>query len=278
MGKKIMERISIMSYPYCHYSFEYFLNSMEKFNVKNIELWGGSPHIYFEDFSREKANDIKGRVASSGMKISAYTPEQVLYPYNIAAREPEIRKRSLDYFIKNIGIAAQIGSPIILVSAGWGYLDESREAAFDRSIGSMKTLAHIAQENGVMLALEALTKISSNLVNHASELADMVSAVSSTSLAGMLDVGQMAILGETVSDYFKALGKAPVYMHIMDGRPAGHLAFGDGILPVDKYIKEALDLGYQGIFSMEMNDRQYYLDPDRAISSSLAILQGWLTD
>lgn len=276
MKKDVLKRISVMSYPYCHYTFEYFLKAMERFEVKNIEIWGGSPHLYYEDMTPDVLRRMKNEIVSRGMKVTAYTPEQVLYPYNLAAKEPGIRKRSIEYFKKNINIALELGSPLLLVSAGWGYLDENREEAMARSCESLQAISGYALEHGITLALEALTKISSNLINYADELARMVSDVCSPALAGMLDVGQMGILGETVEDYFKALGNPPVYMHVMDGRPAGHLAFGDGTLPVYHYINEALRLGYTGYFSMEMNDRQYYLEPDPAIGRSLEILKGWM--
>jgi len=248
---------------------------MENFQIKYIEIWGGSPHLYYEDITQEKLCKIKDKIASRGMKISAFTPEQVLYPYNIAAREPEIRKRSIEYFKKNIQIAVELEAPILLINAGWGYLDESKEEAWKRSMESLSIIAEYALKHEITLALEPLTKISSNLINYSDELAQMISEVKSPVLSGMLDVGQMAILGETVEDYFKALGKSPVYIHIMDGKPEGHLAFGDGILPVEHYINEAIRLGYEGYFAMEINDRRYYLEPDYAIGKSLEKLKSW---
>ncbi|HCX97126.1 MAG TPA: hypothetical protein DHU26_09225 [Spirochaetaceae bacterium] len=270
------ERVSVMSYPYCHYTFEYFLDAMERFGVHKIEIWGGSPHLYYEDMGPRELGQMKEDIVSHGCSVSAYTPEQVLYPYNLAAKESSIRMRSIEYFKKNIRIAAELGAPVLVISAGWGYLNESKEEALDRSRGALRELAAYARDSGVILALEPLTKISSNLINYANELARMVSEVSSPALAGMLDVGQMGILGETVEDYFKALGGAPVHIHIMDGSPAGHLAFGDGILPVYSYLRDALLLGYKGCFTLEMNDRQYYLEPNKAIDRSLDILKSWI--
>lgn len=270
------ERVSVMSYPYCHYTFGYFLDAMERFGVHKIEIWGGSPHLYYEDVGPRALRQMRKDIASHGCSVSAYTPEQVLYPYNLAAREDAIRARSVEYFKKNIHIAAQLGAPLLVISAGWGYLNEDREKVLDRSRSSLGELAAYAQDEGEILALEPLTKISSNLINYAADLARMVSEVASPALAGMLDVGQMGILGETVEDYFKALGGAPVHVHIMDGRPVGHLAFGDGILPVNSYLRDALRLGYEGCFTLEMNDRQYYLEPDKAIGRSLEILKSWI--
>ena len=268
-------QISVMSSCYCHYSFDYFLNSMNCLNIKNIEIWGGWPHICYDDLSFTQIQSKKNKINRLGINIVAYTPEQVQYPYNIAIEEPELRKRSIDYFKKNIEIAKELGAPIMIVSSGWGYLDEQKNMALERSCDSLRKLSDYAQDNGITLALEVLTKISSNIVNYSYELAKMVSQVNSPALKGMLDVGQMSILGETVRDYFAALGESPVYIHIMDGQPAGHLALGDGVLPVKDYIDEAYALGYSGYFSMEINDRRYFLDPDKAIGQSLGKIKEW---
>lgn len=274
----MLTRFAFMSYPYCHYTFEYFLKDMDRFGIKNIEIWGGSPHLYYKDVTPDSLQRMKNEIESHHIKVVAYTPEQVLYPYNIAAREPKIRKRSIEYFKENIRIATILGSPLMIVSAGWGYLDESKGEALKRSCDSLKIVSEYAMEYGITLALEPLTKISSNLINYAAELAEMISDVSSPALAGMLDVGQMAILGETVEDYFNALGRQLVHIHVMDGKPEGHLAFGDGILPVEHYVNEALRLGYNGYFSMEMNDRRYYLQPDIAIQQSIKAMKNWTVD
>jgi protein FrlC len=275
MKKNVMERIAVMSACYGHYSFGYFLRSMQRFGVRHIEIWGGSPHICSDDRTLNRVTSLKQKTDALGMDIIAYTPEQVQYPYNIAAQESDIRSKSIDYFKKNIDITAALQSPIMLINAGWGYLDEAKEAAWDRSRTSLRHLALYAKEQGVMLALEVLTKISSNLINYSYELAKMISEVNEPSMKGMIDVGQMSILGETIANYFDALGEPPVHIHIMDGQPAAHLALGDGILPVKSYIDEVIVHGYEGIFSMEINDRRYFLEPDKAIEQSLDTLTTW---
>ena len=38
-------QLSIGNYTYPLHSFDYFLNSMERMGVKQIELWAAEPHL-----------------------------------------------------------------------------------------------------------------------------------------------------------------------------------------------------------------------------------------
>ena len=71
-------------------------------------------------------------------------------------------------------------------------------------------------------ALEPLTKISSNLINYATELADMISDI--IACIGRDGCWSNGNTRETVEDYFNAW-VVSLSTHVMDGKPEGHLAF-----------------------------------------------------
>jgi sugar phosphate isomerase/epimerase len=141
-----------MNLHYLNYSLEYFLNSMAKNEIPNIELWGGFPHLYSEDVTLGQAVQLRKEIESRGLNLVCYTPEQLMYANNIAAKEPDIH------------------------------------------------LLHI---------------------------------------------------------------------HVIDGTPSGHLAVGDGTLPIDKYLKEIDEFNYQGYLSLELAASSYYPDPDKSLIRSI---------
>ena len=57
------------------------------------------------------------------MSVTAYTPEILAYPYNIASEDDEVRRESIAYIERNIWIAAQLEAPVMLLSPGWGMWD-----------------------------------------------------------------------------------------------------------------------------------------------------------
>ena len=48
--KLIREQFAVMNNAYRRYSFSYFLDSMERLGLYQIDLWGGSPHFYARVF------------------------------------------------------------------------------------------------------------------------------------------------------------------------------------------------------------------------------------
>ncbi|MFA6941378.1 MAG: TIM barrel protein, partial [Clostridiaceae bacterium] len=74
-------------------------------------------------------------------------------------------------------------------------------------------------------------------------------------------------------DYFRALGKDLVHIHFIDGKPRGHLAWGDGILPLEKYVESLNSNNYEGYLTLEITDSGYLLNPEKAVGKSIEKLK-----
>jgi fructoselysine 3-epimerase len=261
--------ITGMNLHYLNYSLDYFLNSMVKYEIPNIELWGGFPHLYSEDVSLADTARIRKEIESRSLNLVCYTPEQLMYANNIAAKESDIRNRSIDYYLKNIEITAELGTKLMLMTSGWGYYNEPISEAWSHSRESLAILAHKAEESGVTLLLEPLQPFESNLITNVKTLKRMLQEINLDSLKGMMDIVAMAVAGETVKAYFETLGADLLHIHVIDGTPSGHLALGDGTLPIVNYLKEIDAFNYQGYLSLELAASSYYPEPDKAFEKSI---------
>lgn len=263
------KQITAMNIHYRFFPVEYFLDSVAKNGFKCIELWAASPHFYIDDVGPKEIVSLRRKIQSKGLEIICFTPEQCVYPVNIAAREQKIRKRSIEYFEKAIDISADLECGLVLITSGWGYFSEPKDQAWSRSRDSIEKLSRKAEKRGITLVLEPLRTDESNLITSLPTLSKMLSDVSSDALKGMIDTIPMALAGESVSDYYKILGNNLRHIHFVDGKPRGHLAWGDGILPLKKYITELENISYSGHLSLEITDSMYYLDPGSADRRSL---------
>ena len=45
-----LDQLAVMSVQYVQYTFDYFLDSMDRCGIHNIDLWGGSPHFCRLDY------------------------------------------------------------------------------------------------------------------------------------------------------------------------------------------------------------------------------------
>ncbi|RNB87169.1 hypothetical protein EDM56_15930 [Brevibacillus fluminis] len=276
MTRLSRSQITGMNFHYIHYPLAHFLDAMSRLHVTRIELWGAEPHCYVEELGAGEIRAIRQMAASRGLSIVCFTPEQCMYPINLAAAETEWRERSIRYFEKSIAAATELESPYVLVTPGWGYRCEPAEEAWKRSRDSLERLAHTASGQGVTLALEPLTPVESNLVNDAKTLGRMLQEISSPQLKGMLDTIPMAVNGESIQEYFQALAKDLVHIHFVDGNPDGHLAWGDGNLPLASYLQQLEENGYAGSLSLEFTSARYWISPDAAVNQSLDALAPYM--
>ena len=113
---------------------------------------------YFE------ADELRRKIESRGLSVRSLCPENVVYPWQYAARKPLHAQRSLAYFKHGIELAEVLGAPYMSINSGWGDWDEDREEAWKRSAEHLAILADYAGEHGVTLCMESLRPEESNLV------------------------------------------------------------------------------------------------------------------
>ena len=271
----IAEQFAVMNNAYVAWSFDYFLDSMERLGLNHIDLWGGVQH--FDAFAMDagKNDAFRRRLEARGMRVIAYTPELLAYPFNFASPEACVRRASVDYAKRNIEICAALECGIMLLSPGWGLQDIPLNRSRQWSDDCLFILAEHARGNGIRLALEHLTPQSSNLLTNCGAVIDTLRRVDHPALGIVLDLGQMSLFGEQVEDYMGPLGNKLFHVHIMDGTPASHLAFGDGVLPLESYHRTLLNAGYTGHFTLEINDGRYAARPHEALAQCVAGLCEW---
>ena len=85
-----------------------------------------------------------------------------------------------------------------------------------------------------------------------------------TAVFAMSDTVAMGVAGETPRQWFERLGEKIVHCHFSDGRPYGHLVWGDGVFPLERYLDVLNEFGYEGMLGQEITDGRYLEDPKAA--------------
>lgn len=263
-------QVSVMNIQYGYYPLEKFLDDAVRAGVRNVELWGASPHFHLEDMTYRDVAAVRRQMHTRNLKLVCYTPEQCVYPVNLGAHSQAQRRRSLKFFEDNLRAAAELGTDKMLVTTGWGYMDDSdREDAWNYAREGLLSLAEMAADYGMMLALEVLRRDESNLVYDLKSLLKMLDQLNHKNVGGMIDTIPMALAGERPADYLEALGDNLIHVHFIDGAPRGHLAWGDGILDMTAYLEDFSSYGYSGFLSLEITDGRYRMDPTASVIQSV---------
>lgn len=272
--KKIKKnQIAVMNIQYKYFPLTSFLDDAVNNEVENIELWGAAPHFHLEDLTYREISGLRREIESRGLKLVCFTPEQCVYPVNLAAPTEAARRRSVKFFEDSIRAAGELGCNMVLVTSGTGYFDgRDCQDGWKWSSCNLYGLAELAKHYGITLALEALREDESNLVYNLPTLVKMLEELNHDSIGGMIDTIPMALAGERPGEYLERLGERLVHVHFIDGAPRGHLAWGDGILDMEKYLEEFALYGYEGYLSLEITDGRYFMDPSRSVDQSIRAL------
>lgn len=267
-------RIIGMNITFKHFPFLYFLESMERLEIEEIEIWAGEPHLFIYRNALGNMRMMKREIKARNLNVSCYTPEQCVYPYNIAASDTGWRNTSIAYFVDNLYAALELEADKMLITSGIGDFSVSQEESWKYASDSIYQLSKVAEKEGMTLALEPLTQFESNLVTDFKGLKKMIEQIQSPSLKGMIDSVAMQLAGETPDDYFSMLPELN-HFHLIDGdgQTDAHLSLDDGIQDWRGYLKSLHHHGYEGTCTLEVMGSAYYQDPQAAIRNSLKKLK-----
>ncbi|WP_188189904.1 sugar phosphate isomerase/epimerase family protein [Nonomuraea sp. SYSU D8015] len=269
-----LRQITGSNFSYQHLPFDRFLDDAADLGREQLELWGVAPQLHVPRLSNAEARAVRRAAESRGLAVRCLTPEQVMYPVNVASPVPWLREGSIATFRRAAELCAELGAELLLLTPGRGFEDEPVDAAWRRSADAIGEIAAYAGTLGVTCVLEALQRVESNLVNDSRALARMIGEIGAPNLGAVLDTVAMAAAGETVDDYFDALGDRVRHVHLIDGRPTGHLVWGDGELPLEDYLAALGRRGYRGHMTFELfGDGTYAFAPRAAVERCLTAVR-----
>ena len=251
------------NFSFQHYRFEHVAEILRDFGFREIELWGIGQHLdlFTEDESR--LQQVRQVLAANDLAVWCFTPEQVMYPINIASGEATMRRASVDRFLRAADICAALGARYLFLTSGRGFEDEPADAAWHRSVESLREITAHAAGQGVRCLLEPLQRVETNVLQDAAGVRRMLDEVGADNLDVVLDTVAMAVAGDTVADYVEHFGDRLAHVQVVDGT-AGR-APGVGRRARCRWASTSSSSpthGYRGKVTFEpFGDGSYALDP-----------------
>ena len=273
-----LDHIAGMNCHYRYYTLEDFFASLQRRDITHAELWTCAAHYLLDEQGWQDAKALRRTARRYGIEVICLTPEQNNpKPHNLAARDPELIRRTYRYFSNAILAAEELECKLISVSAGWCFYSEPTADGWRRAALMLHELAEKARRHGVTLAMEPLLPSESRLVNTLAGERQMLQDVRSAGLKVNIDLGPVGAAGETTGQWFDAFGQDIVHCHFVDGRPTGHLAWGDGARDPEADLATFYQHGYQGYFTLELTSPDYFTEPWLADQKCLDTLSPWFT-
>lgn len=243
-----------------------------------LDLTPQTPHLWCGHTGCLPWDDLKALLDRHGLVPAALTPPP--YRYAITAPPGAQRSATLNYYGSCIALAAAMGCRRVVISPAGACWDLPRRELEHNAEEMLALLAREAEKAEVTLLLAPAVGSDAPLIaeapvlNRAEELARMLREVDSPALGVCLDTNIMAINGGSLTRWFDLLGERTGLVRLCDGCYHGWRAWGDGCLPVDRWLRRLEQIGYGGDFSLHLPGERYVENPDQPHRAALAGLAG----
>lgn len=268
-------RIGTSTYSFWHFSevktpIEYVMDQAYKLELDGVEIL----EVQLESKDTSYLNSIKTKALELGLDIYCVATHQ-----NFISPSKEVRKKEIEKTKRSLELAYHLGAPTIRINSGrWATIksfDEfmknkgieppiegySEEDAFGWVVSSIEELIKVAENYGIVLALEnhwGLTRNPENLVR-------IINSLNSKYLRALMDTGNF------IEDTYESLKKIAKYTILVHAKTY----FGGGVwytLDIDyKKIYEILkEVNYKGYISIEFEGKE---DPFFGVKKSIELIR-----
>ncbi len=173
--------------------------------------------------------EVKAILDDHGLTVLSLTPGDVDLPHPDA----EVRAKAVEYYLRLLDFAAEVGAPMVGCHGAVGRIRPATtyEQEYVNYVVGVQRIAERAQELGLRLAIEALNRYESHLLNTAEEAVRFVEEVGAPNVGLLLDAYHMNIEEAHLGDAIRTAGEHLFLFHAADSnRQAvgrGHTDFLD---------------------------------------------------
>jgi D-psicose/D-tagatose/L-ribulose 3-epimerase len=199
------------------------------------------------------AGALRDTLAAAGLAASG-TTAICSWPTDdrdLAHSDRDARRRAVDYYRGCAELAAAVGTPTVgLIPAAVGRLEPltSRGREWQWAVEGVREVAHHAGERGVHVAVEAINRYETHLVNRVEQALELADATGVDGVGVIADAFHMQ-LEETDSAIAVAhAGSRLAALHVAD---SNRLGLGHGQLDVAPIVEAAHGAGFDGPVVLE---------------------------
>ena len=141
-------KFGLISLDFKRFSLEYCFKMARRYGLDGVELWGGRPHGYFTDMTRERIQEIDALKKKYKLEIPMYTPNVLNGPYNLCSLEERTIHETIEFFQRSIDIAYELECPRMLVVADHPGYEAPKALVCRRFIEHMQYLCDYGAPKG----------------------------------------------------------------------------------------------------------------------------------
>jgi sugar phosphate isomerase/epimerase len=235
-----------------------------------VRLYNGD--IIPSDLNGKERAHIQRVLASTGIGIVGLGAST-----RFAFADAAERQENVEELRAYIELAADLGVPLVRTFGSPGQITISMEAAINYVADALNEVAPLAEQHGVIVALETHDAFCKGV-----DVAAALAQVSSPNIGAIWDVHHPFRMGESIETTWRVLGQRIKHVHIKDGvrRADGSwqlVLLGQGEVPCRAVVELLHREGYAGYIAAEWEKKWHpeIEEPEIALPQHAATLREW---
>jgi D-psicose/D-tagatose/L-ribulose 3-epimerase len=215
---------------------------LKRYGYDGVELAGEPETLNFAE--------IRSLMNETGLVITSicgiYTAER-----DLSSSNPQTRRNAVNYVKGCVDMAAEFGAGVVIVvptPVGKGAPDTTLEEEWTNVVDSLREAGEYAQIRNISLAIEALNRFETYMVNKLSAAKRLAEQVNVKSVGIMADLFHMNIEERSHRESLHLIAPHLVHVHIADNTRE---AAGLGMTNFKEVMRTLKEIGYQGTITME---------------------------
>ena len=273
--------LSFSTNAFTHHSVFYAIERIAAIGYDGVEILADTPHCYPFSQSAADIDRLKKLIDRFSVRVANVNANtavgyygrdfwEPLFEPSLAHPDDDLRAWRIDYTLRCIDLARELGSPSISVTSGRMVPGIAPDRSLELLKESLLRVLDHAERQSVRVGIEYEPGL---LVENGDELAAILDSVGSVSLGANLDLGHSHVLGEDPARVMKTLAGKVFHVHMEDirARKHYHLVPGEGDMDFELLFRTLHAHGYDGFVSVELYT--YSHEPEAAARQSLNYLR-----
>lgn len=198
------------------------------------------------DLKKYQASEVRAVLGDHGLTVLSITPENV----DPAHPDPKVRGEAVDYYLRLLDFAAELGEPIVCCHGAVGRIRavstyEEEWAVYGEAV---RRIGQRAEELGLQVAMEVLNRYEAHLLNTAQEAVRFVEEVGCDHVGILLDAYHMNI---EEADLRSAILTARDHLVLFHAADSNRQAVGRGHTDFLGVMRTLKHIGYDGSIIVE---------------------------
>lgn len=243
-----------------------------------IEIMADVPHAFPLKLTEAKIREIRAALTDNGLAVSnvnafMHRADGDMYHPSWIEPDPALRAKRVDYTLRCLDLAAELGASNISTEPGGPLEGMTREEALGLYMEELSAVESRAKENGVRVLIEPEPGL---LIENSGQFLELFQRLNQEAFGINFDVGHFFCVSEDPSDLMRKLTPMIHHFHLEDiaaTRVHHHLQLGSGAIDLRNVLSTIEEIGYTGFVTVEL-----YTYEDSAPDAALAafrFLEKW---